>query len=155
MDKRVFRSYTFTKHLFPDLVKAEDTCGMFERLANLVWPNWPSAMWTGIVKRPMPCSVLLVFSRQFSGLVLSKDKLLSCLIPRHTCKPHAIKANPCHSVEWNLGKPQAKTCHSDWWFSEIKIGNWSLNYYQTLSLTQTDTLSQNKRLQIRVTNLRK
>jgi len=29
-----------------------------------------------------------------------------------------------------------------------------LKCYQTLSLTQTDTLSQNKRLQIRATNLR-
>jgi len=57
-----------------------------------------AAMWAGIVKRSLPCSVLLGLSRRLSGLILSKDKFLSCLTPRHTRKPQAIKANPCHSV---------------------------------------------------------
>jgi len=46
--------------------------------ANLACPNWPPATWTVIVKRPLPCSVLVVLSRQSGGSILSKGNLLPC-----------------------------------------------------------------------------
>ena len=42
-----------------------------------------AATWTDIVKRPMPCSVLVELSRQTCGSILSKGNLLPCSIPRH------------------------------------------------------------------------
>jgi len=43
-----------------------------------------AATWTDIVKRPMPCSVLVELSRQSCGSIWSKGNLLPCSIPRQT-----------------------------------------------------------------------
>jgi len=51
----------------------------------LPWSTTCSATWTDIVKRPMPCSVLVAFSRQSGGSILSKGNLLPCLTPRRAC----------------------------------------------------------------------
>jgi len=92
-----------------------------------------AATWTDIVKRLMPCSVLVELSRQSCGSILSKGNLLPCSIPRHApatwtdivkrqlvalLSPSGIL--PRHSVLWidivkrqfiALFNPKANPCH--------------------------------------------
>jgi len=108
--------------------------------ANLVWPNWPPAMWTGFVKRPLPCSVLVVLSPQSGGPILSKGILLSCSIQRRNlAAPVPItwrwQGFPCHFV-WGLGVGRDTLCHLARWLWNDKIGTPLLPCLACLALTQ-------------------